>query len=176
MIGHVRKLHVKLLNKQNLVSYRFDGRFASCPSVSCYGGVGLHTKLHTVTSHSVPRKTSFSSFISSLRAEDRPEDSIDVGGEDRSMGTGRDERAGKSREDLEREGHKEASGRPTCSGCGHPIVWMITPQGRTTPFEIVEGVPDYEPTRFRLHWPSCPQAIEFRTLRFGKTPGKKRQK
>jgi hypothetical protein len=43
---------------------------------------------------------------------------------------------------------------------------MISPKGRLTSFD--------EET-MELHWKTCPQAIEFRTPRLGKTPGKTRQ-
>jgi hypothetical protein len=43
---------------------------------------------------------------------------------------------------------------------------MISPKGRLTSFD--------EET-FEEHWKTCPQAIEFRTPRLGKTPGKKKQ-
>jgi hypothetical protein len=44
---------------------------------------------------------------------------------------------------------------------------MISPKGYLAGFD--------EDT-FERHWKTCPQAKEFRNPRFGKTPGKKKQK
>jgi hypothetical protein len=65
-----------------------------------------------------------------------------------------------TRQGLEEAGYKFAA-QSKCRGCSAVIFWFQTPAKKRMPFEIAINIEGSDPV-LRPHWPSCPQAKEFR--------------
>jgi hypothetical protein len=48
-----------------------------------------------------------------------------------------------------------------CRGCGAPIEWWTTPEGKNTPLEVVKGILG----GLQSHFATCPERKQFRKKR-----------
>lgn len=60
----------------------------------------------------------------------------------------------KNEDEAEAQGYSFDSSSK-CRGCGEPIEWWITPNGKRMPMNL----------DFTVHWSTCPQAEQFRRER-----------
>ena len=64
-------------------------------------------------------------------------------------------------EELRAAGYR-SQGWARCKSCGEPIIWALTPYGRTMPIERVPDVDDGV-QRFQAHFANCVDAAVRRT-------------